>query len=759
MHALSGQQSQAAMVLEDCRDLVTKQLQPRLDKLFENSNTAFLEFAEKAQTGSSQIRFMEAMTVVQKDRSRIEEIFYREIGKSFSGFGTTTRSGKAGMFFDHETLSLQSKEDADIEVAVRNMAGSATLGSTLTIGAILQRLAVLNHGRKLQEMDIPGGPSCLARAFHAAVRDMALDHEIRLIVYLLFNRFVLSNTRLLYEEYNKRLLHAGLLPHLKYEVQRNPASATVPGPRRNTASRTGHQARQNRSLSDELFDSVLDLIAQRNQHTDGRPGTNAEPQDPLPQHEVVDAIQQLQYTRQQDAIEAVRSVTGLSAVDQHSRLVSTLLQRITTEREQLFLGIDRRRLPSADTQVIDLVGMMIEYMLRDENLPSMAKAELSRLHTPYLKIAIVDKSLFTDNSHPAHKLLNELALAGTRWVFEDSPERGIFPCIRQIVQRIIEEFENNLEIFTELLQLLHSNLKELENKAVAIEERSRQAATGREKLEQARSCAANAIESMVSNHQVPAELRKLLGDVWLDKLMFIYLREAGSDSSPSWKLAIRAIETIIWSVQPRTDETTRNELADRLPEIRTQTRQAMEMLDAYGRSDHGTQLALIHHLQDMAIAAVQEQELCQDVTKDIAGISADTRPEPVTATRATVPEPDQHKEHEAEAITLTPAEAAALAALEQVSFGTWFAIRTDRQQLPVHLKLSWYSGISGNYMFVNSMGVKVLMIRHHELASMLVSGAATIMTHEQQPFIQRTLHMIRQMLGGDRQRKSGQERE
>ena len=66
---------------------------------------------------------------------------------------------------------------------------------------------------------------------------------------------------------------------------------------------------------------------------------------------------------------------------------------------------------AADADMIDLVGMIFEHRLKDEDLPNVAKAELSRLHTPYLKVAIVDKRFFTDKTHPAHELLNTLANA------------------------------------------------------------------------------------------------------------------------------------------------------------------------------------------------------------------------------------------------------------------------------------------------------------------------------------------------------------
>jgi hypothetical protein len=752
MLTAASHQNRTVVLLDSCQSQVLKLLQPKLDKLFEDSNSAFLEFAEKAQTGKSRLRFMEALNILHDERSGIEARFCREISGSFTSFGTHTASatGKSRQRKHIAQMSLQSKEDADIEVAIKNMISTASVGATLTIGAILQRLAVLNHGRKLQEPEIPGGPTCLAHAFHAAVQDLVLEHETRLVIYLLFDKIVLANTRPMYEEYNKLLLKAGILPYLKFEVQRNPhdnrpASA---GDAADTA-RKSRQARQaNGSLADELFSSVLELIAQRNGLDRTRqPGSQgAVSGTPLTQQEVVTAIHRVQKMRRQDPVSSFEADPSLPPDSQHEQLIDSMRRRINAEREQLFMGIDRRRLPSADLQIIDLVGMMFEYMLRDRYLPSIAKAELSRLHTPYLKIAIADKSLFTNINHPAHVLLNNLANAGTRWVFENNLERGIFPCIRTIVQRTIEEFENNFELFTELQEFLESSVQALENKASAIEERSRQAATGREKLDQARNAAATVIESLVTRYSPPSEMRKFLGDVWLDKLMFIYLREAGATESPAWKLATSSLETILWSIQPRTSDEARGDLAGQLPDIRRQMVRAFEMLSNHGTSDYSAQLDLINRLQDKAVSRTCEPD---EEPPESREDTAPSTPEAQAVVSGATPKPAGTDKP----YLLTPAEKAALDKLHQTAFGTWFSIQADTDKVAQQLKLSWYSRISGNYMFVDSMGVKAMLIHQHELAMLLVSGNAVILEQDQQPFIQRTLEMIRRMLGGGQ--KSG----
>jgi hypothetical protein len=384
--------------------------------------------------------------------------------------------------------------------------------------------------------------------------------------------------------------------------------------------------------------------------------------------------------------------------------------------------------------VIDLVGMMFEYMLKDEAIPSVAKAELSRLHTPYLKVAILDKELFTDTSHPAHELLNSLAKAAACWVIENDLDRGIFPSIHNVVERIIDEFENNTDIFSELLTLFRTNVDEIEIKAEVTEKRTRQAAKGKEKLGLARDHAALAIKECMKGHEVPAPVSQLLYDVWQDKLMFIYLREPESSKSYSWQLAVRAINAIIWSVEPHTSEEARAEFRDKLPEAQKQIEHAIDTLQAYGSNKTESQLALIRDTQEAnLLAPVSESsepspadpehpEADNNATGDNAGNAESTDEQP------------------------SPEIEAAMKQLEKIAFGTWFSIQEDEDALPERVKLTWYSKISRNYMFVNSMGIKTKLRKHTDLATMMVAGNARIIQEEKHPLMRRAMEGIRRIL-------------
>jgi hypothetical protein len=286
-------------------------------------------------------------------------------------------------------------------------------------------------------------------------------------------------------------------------------------------------------------------------------------------------------------------------------------------------------------------------------------------------------------------------------------------------------------------------VRDLENKSSAIEKRTQQAAEGKEKLGLARRHAAATIEKCMDGHTVPAPVKKLLDDVWQEKLTFIYLREPETGKSDSWQLAVQTIDAIIWSVEPRTSAAEQAELRERLPEVQKQIELAFETLSAYGNNDNESQLALIRDIQE----AILREPIAEPHTPEQA-----SQPAPLDF-RA--PETGQEAASDAEnnpepaAEQVSPETETALAELKTIAFGTWFSIQENDDALPERVKLSWYSHISGNYMFVDGMGMKAKVRKYAELATLMATGKARIIQTEQRPLVQRALEAIRRMLGNE----------
>jgi hypothetical protein len=97
---------------------------------------------------------------------------------------------------------------------------------------------------------------------------------------------------------------------------------------------------------------------------------------------------------------------------------------LTHDRQQILEQIKAEDLSPVDANVIDLIGMLFEYMLNDPVLPNAAKALLSHLHTPYLKVALLDHRVLEDSGHPARRLLDEMVEAGSLLTDEKNLTKG-----------------------------------------------------------------------------------------------------------------------------------------------------------------------------------------------------------------------------------------------------------------------------------------------------------------------------------------------
>src|SRR5690606_40996119 len=113
------------------------------------------------------------------------------------------------------------------------------------------------------------------------------------------------------------------------------------------------------------------------------------------------------------------------------RLLSHMQQRAPAQasvedfdlRDQLERLLERasaksgkaRVVGEVDEDVINLVSMLFEFILDDRTLPDSLKALIGRLQIPLLKVAVLDQSFFSRGSHPARRLLNEIATAPTGW--------------------------------------------------------------------------------------------------------------------------------------------------------------------------------------------------------------------------------------------------------------------------------------------------------------------------------------------------------
>src|SRR5690606_37242000 len=215
------------------------------------------------------------------------------------------------------------------------------------------------------------GPRFLCEAFAEATRSLEVEIRVKLIVFKLFERFVLSSLEEIYAHANEQLINAGVLPNLQSQRPARPLPAAgqaadrAPG-----VSLPVDDAGMQEAFSvfQELLAQVRDVALPQRQR----------PADALPISSN-DLLRLLSHMQQQLPVSAQADIDLRDQVD-------SLLTRASVRSGKA------RMVGQVDDDVINLVSMLFEFILDDRNLPDSLKALIGRLQIPMLKVAVIDKS-------------------------------------------------------------------------------------------------------------------------------------------------------------------------------------------------------------------------------------------------------------------------------------------------------------------------------------------------------------------------------
>jgi hypothetical protein len=470
-------------LLNAVRSIATRRLQQYIGNMFEHVDDALFDLAEKAENNAAQMHYFDGMREVRKRRPVIERSFLaqvsRELNDFVSGHRSTPQGNTPAPLAGSIELSLVADNELEESLAITSMIGKNETRLTRDLFAVNQRLSVICGGVKIDDASNPIGPALLAQAFRQSMRELSADMRVKLIIYKLFDRYVMASLDELYQETNAELMRAGVLPQLRHEVVRQGgASAGAAGGAAGAAGGdvSAPIAADDSEASAELLQTLRTLFGARRAHPNVP--LSAIAQGPLPTaNELIGALSVLQ---SQAATVPVAPIvtTGASTLD--------ITQQVLQLKEQLLsqLGSLRGQRPgqiaTMDEDTIDLVGMLFEFILEDRNLPPQMQVMLARLQIPYLKAAILDRKLFAHRQHPARRLLDGLADAAKSWSEESDRDGRLHDTIKAIVERLLQEFDDDMTIFDRLFAELQQFQEANRRRAARgrIHPRPREAGTG-----------------------------------------------------------------------------------------------------------------------------------------------------------------------------------------------------------------------------------------------------------------------------------------
>lgn len=713
-------------LLNAVRNISSRRLQQYIGNMFEHVDDALFDLAEKAENNAAQMHYFDGMREVRKRRPVIERGFLALVSRELNDFAggnrsaaTPTPSAPSAPIPGSVELSLVADNELEESLAITSMIGKNETRLSRDLFAVNQRLSVICGGTRIEDATNPIGPALLAQAFRQAMRELSADMRVKLIIYKLFDRYVMSALEELYQEVNAELMRAGVLPQLRHEVVRNTAGNA--GAAAGQAAAAGEVPQplpsDDSEASAELLQTLRTLFSARRGHPAAPLGTIQ--QGPLPTaNELIGALSVLQSQAAMTAL-PIAAAPNASAVD--------IAEQVLHLKEQLFtqLGSLRGQRPgqiaTIDEDTIDLVGMLFEFILEDRNLPSQMQVMLARLQIPYLKAAILDRKLFAHRQHPARRLLDGLAEAAKSWSEESDRDGRLHDTVKAIVERLLQEFDDDMTIFDRLSAELQQFQESNRRRAELAEQRVAESTRGREKLEQARRRAAREILNRIGDHTLPPLIHGVLSRAWANYLVLTILRKG--EESNDFREAVRFVDAFIASTKPVRTPEAKRDLRQLLPGIERALRKGLANV-AFQEADIEKLLAQLHtyyrqQLGDAAVLPEQQSpaaapaplpipESIQPIAESVADLEDDpASAEP--AEDAIEPEVREKLEH---VKTLKP--------------GTWLEFSGQDEHFE-RAKLSWISPMSGRYLFVNRRGLKVGDYSPYELAMVMAEGRARIL--------------------------------
>jgi hypothetical protein len=730
--------AQQASPLARCQTPLLRYCEKGIARMLDQASTALLDFAERAESNRVQGRFFEAVSHLNHNRDALTHCFLEQVARGFVEFGDARFAQKplqaAREDDDPVELSLIAPEEMEESVACENIIIKANAECFPELYALSQRLAAISDATKLKDYEIAGGPHQLVHALRTAMRPLEVDVQVKIVLYALFDKVVMRDVQTIYRQMNQVLRDDGVLPHIRpigiKKAQDREIREPAEQEQRGAVANGTDQELTPAALGNELFQGILDLMSKRRGSSKG----GGESKPGLARSEVVSAFDQLPKQRSPavaaKGAEAADAAGGSGGLPLDERFLGHAKAALEHEREQVLDALDRDKLAAVDEDLIDLIGLLFEYMLNDPVLPNSAKALISRLHTPYLKLALIDRRLLVQSDHPARLLLDQMVEAGSLWIEETYPNRGIYPYIQRVVDRVLEEFSDDVSLFDELLEYFNRVVAEQRKRTDTMERRTTEAARGRERLQLARQQAAKAVHRFTHHRTLPQPLLAFLRQTWLDYLAFILLRNDSGAESEAWSDALDIATQLVELFDPGLDEASLDSRMPGVPALRARIRSAVRSL---GSHNHATLERLYDLLEDPREWHTRDDGGEQSGMNTVPTASAT----PASYMRAIVDDSDVSE--------LGDDERAMIERLRKTKYGTWFELTDDKGTFK-RVKLSWMSVLTSTCMFVDRAGIQAEVKTLRELAREVLSGQARVIAKQPHPFIDRALVSIRKAL-------------
>lgn len=532
---------QARDIMQQTELLAKSGMEMAIKSMMDKADDTLFDLANNADSNLQQQLYFDAMRDIRLRRKHIEQQFILKYEQQFELFAAGKPLGQdLQEAVPSQDIALELLDDSSMEedIALANMAARCVRENYQPLYELTIRVGALSERKELDQTDHPLSPNAVAHAIGACLEPMDVDIQVKLIIYKLFDKYVMTSLGRIYKDINTLLVQHGIVPNIKHRVKTNPnAAGAYPGAAQTAGNTITDQVEGNASA--------------------GVPAGMGLPGGPVPsvgtQYSgyVNYAGNNFVATEGSNLLGALTAMQGYVLNDMPAALETPAMVggQVLNLSTQIANLQGKQSSNSDDDHAINMVSLIFEYILEDRNIPDQIKSQLARLQIPFLKVSLLDKTFFSQSQHPARKLLNKIAQFSASWNFDADPSEDVLVIkVRSIVERVLEQFNDNVGLFEEMLEEFASFMQQEDARNYIFEERARRTQEGKDRVAVAKSRVNAWVQTWVTREDVPEFISDFLQNTWRNILQVTMLKH-GEDSE-EWQTHVKTINTLLWSVSP-----------------------------------------------------------------------------------------------------------------------------------------------------------------------------------------------------------------
>lgn len=682
--------------------IVRNNFNPLFQDFYEKVDDALFDLANNAVNNEEQSLYFDTLRILRKNRHEIADQFVNEFHQEYDQFwsGHHHEKKEKTLFQESENqqFCLVSNDELEEDIAIDDMVRKGEKQYQDTLLSIEYRLGYFFKQIKIASTINPFRPKKICAVFKNIIMPLQLDIKVKLVIYKLFDRYVISMLDKIYhqllDQFEKQNISARQGMHPVYSSQsvmkNKVGSLAVKKESKVVTLNTLEKAGMIPSTKDESsIDKTISSV------------------DEWADHSIVNSSIAQPQQMSESVIGVLNQMQSRPIIDNHDY--------INIDQIKCHVKDELKNIDNQYETTMDMIAVLFEFILENNHLPDELKAMISRLQIPMIKIALVDKTFFENRNHAARKLLFEIANSSIYWKDGKQSQEKLKLSINAILSRILEEFNQDIHIFEKALVEFQSLVKAIQVTHSEIDKKRDYVIHENEIKCAAKKAVINVLKMRLNTCKPSKPVRDFILSGWNHVMQKIHIQQGSK--SDAWQQAVIVLDEILMSLNCQCGNTDKQKILESTPERLTLIKSML--LNHYSNKAKANQrFEEFQRYYISAMVAEDSENFKSDDESEQLDEEVPVLYESVVSDKKTMLNQPQQVDSE----WIKKNDDVFNRQVKSLKRGDWLDFKFDDQHEAIRAKLHWITDTQ--HVFVNVKGGKLFEYTGVQLAEMLTAGIA-----------------------------------